>query len=208
MCSVRCEENCSIGDKRMNPGSGAVQLCMEQLGTDNLKTTEGGRSCVNTQTGSVEVAAPQSNTLFVQRAVPSLDSVTDSGYNLNERDKAVKYCHGEEIILPSYKFFPYKACSSHQIIDRFSFGRGTQPQEQSKDDITTNIMDKNIETGGQEEGMPGEGSHVSEDLTRHGTGVMSEPNFTTLPEKGWEGRRETDMPWAGGEEGEETKPEI
>ena len=108
---------------------------------------------------------------------------------------------GNEVILPRYQFSPYKACSSHQVLDRFSFGRDAQPLEQSKckDDITITIMDNTEDsTGGEEGSVPGGGSHFHEDLTSHGSGVMPVPNFTTLPEKGWEGRREAGMPWAGG----------
>ena len=161
----------------------------------------------------MEVAAPQSNTLLLSatrtedmslehnRAVPSLARICKTENMMNEHSVAIKHCQGGELVLPAYYFFPYKAGPSHQVLDRFSFGRDAQPMEQSefKDAVTITIVDNlQNETGGQEEDMSGRESHLHEDLTSHGSGVMPEPNSTTLPEKGWEGRRETGMPWTGG----------
>ena len=60
------------------------------------------------------------------------------------------------------------------------------------DDITT------MEVMEQEGSVALEGSHDNEDLPSHGTWVMTVPDPTTLPEKGWEEGRVADMPSAGG----------
>ena len=55
-----------------------------------------------------------------------------------------------------------------------------------------------MEVIGHEESVALGGSHDNEDLPSHGTWVMSVPDPTTLPEKGWEEGRVADMPSAGG----------
>ena len=185
-------------DSRVNPGN--VDECIMSVNCEgnceHLKSSKEGEGGVNTPTGSVKVAASQSNIVQTE---------TDPWHTKYQR----------ELTLPKYESIPYKASTSRAISYRFSFGNNTTSVQGLSGEGGVNtptgpegniVQDLELEGGAITvprivESMVEVASHP-EESHHHGGPIRPVQDQTTIPEKGLEsvnvcGMRSTGDPEPG-----------